>query len=307
MHSDMSVTDGDASVSPTNQICNTCDAETADSLTCGCSLVCCATCFKTWVECQRSTLCMCGKKYVTYLKLHKFPDILAIVNTLIFWKKSNHFKGRPYAFTVVCCGNIVEKNGTCAVCSKMTCSQCLRHSMPNAANSFDNGNLCNNPHRCGCKVYASLRNCPQCLAYMEKRDGCDEMFCSSCFTSFNYSTGAILNKIAQDSLKLSHFNKQGLVNAFKYSPAFSYTIVPLINALVFEMYHYVSLPTSTFNEWSYYMDLMRLMEETLMTELKLVKEASLLLNAIPARTLKVFAHLDTLSKVLFQDTSAQVY
>lgn len=170
--------------------CQVCFSKIEGSVNCGCGTLCCIECFTTWVDVNKSTVCMCKQKNLTYRQLHLYPKILGSLNSLIFWKKTNKFSDRQYKFSAICCGDFVARDGKCAHCSRTTCSRCLRQT-PSVAAAFPDANLCESPNECSSTLYTRLRNCPNCLAYVEKSDGCNEMFCSACFTSFNFTNGAL--------------------------------------------------------------------------------------------------------------------
>lgn len=285
--------------------CQSCYNNTQIVLNCGCSTVCCPECFSKWAATQQSSVCICGKKYLTYKQLHTHQNILSMLNTFNFWKKTNRFTNRPYVFEPICCRDFVESDGKCLKCFKTTCGRCLRHGSV-AATAFSDNNTCDTPNKCASTLYNTLKNCPNCLAYVEKQEGCSEMFCVGCFTSFNFSTGTLGNIIARHSLTNSHFDDNQLATAFKYVPAICKTVIPIVRIVMFEMDHYIGRSTSTFNEWSYYYDLKTLLEDCMCNELKLLSEANRILKSIPINDVRVFAHLDLLSKTLLLDQSAQV-
>lgn len=159
--------------------CQVCCNDTTTTVHCGCTAACCPECLAKWVDEQKSSLCTCRKRFLTYKQLRFNTDMLNFLNTCNFWKKTNRFAGRPYTFSAVCCGDFVSSGGACAKCAQITCCRCLQT------------NVCPTPTRCSSTLYSTLKNCPNCLVYMEKRDGCNEMFCSACFTSFSYSSGTL--------------------------------------------------------------------------------------------------------------------
>lgn len=91
---------------------------------------------------------------------------------------------RPRVFSVRCpgddCPGFLNENYVCALCKLVVCRRCRTRS--------------GDDHACDpdavASVAAMLRDtkpCPQCAAPVFKTGGCDQMFCTSCNTAFQWS------------------------------------------------------------------------------------------------------------------------
>lgn len=83
----------------------------------------------------------------------------------------------------------------CDICDSKVCADCyqIKHETPT------------NPHTCKKEdletadyIRKNAKNCPKCGEMIEKKEGCDQMFCTSCHTAFSWKTleiakGAIHN------------------------------------------------------------------------------------------------------------------
>jgi hypothetical protein len=79
-------------------------------------------------------------------------------------------------------------NETCDLCGCAICKEC--HEI-----------IKNTNHICNPSTVASIKMinygskpCPKCITPISKIDGCDQMFCTQCHTSFSWMTGSIITK-----------------------------------------------------------------------------------------------------------------
>ena len=76
----------------------------------------------------------------------------------------------------------------CNICERYTCPDCLE------CKSF------RGPHTCSESVKSSLaairstsRKCPSCQIFIQRQEGCDQMYCTYCHTAFSWNTGQRIN------------------------------------------------------------------------------------------------------------------
>ena len=88
--------------------------------------------------------------------------------------------------TEECRGFVTETEYKCGVCSVEMCKKCLQSEI--------------NPHKCNQDDVATAKllqrdskACPTCATLICKIDGCDQMWCTQCHTSFSWITGLISN------------------------------------------------------------------------------------------------------------------
>jgi hypothetical protein len=81
-----------------------------------------------------------------------------------------------------CRGFVMRNDHTCGVCSQTVCKHCL------ALNSDEH--VCDESDIQSAKlILKSSKPCPKCAARIHKIDGCDQMWCTQCQTSFSWTTG----------------------------------------------------------------------------------------------------------------------
>lgn len=84
------------------------------------------------------------------------------------------------------CRKIIQ-NQSCSTCSIRVCETCfqpIQDSPPHTCHDFSMQFIAKHCHPC-----------PQCQSWIEKEDnGCDQMFCTQCFTTFSWATLSIASE-----------------------------------------------------------------------------------------------------------------
>lgn len=88
--------------------------------------------------------------------------------------------------TANCKGFLDTKDGSCAICQKLTCLKCNSHK------------LIGTDHECKqedidtwAMIKSDSKPCPNCATRIQKTEGCAQMWCPGCHVAFNWNTGAI--------------------------------------------------------------------------------------------------------------------
>lgn len=108
-------------------------------------------------------------------------------------------------------GRISRNSMTCMSCGVSVCDKC---HIPKASN-----------HICDEQVIRSLdaigqmtKSCPGCRAPIEKASGCFQMFCTNCYTAFDWKNGKPIEKINLHNPHYFHHKKQkSLLDSFHRS------------------------------------------------------------------------------------------
>jgi len=90
------------------------------------------------------------------------------------------------------CRGFLSQQWKCGICEKYTCSEC--HIIKNGRN--DDEHVCNPDDVATAKLIASdTKPCPKCATGIFKIEGCDQMWCTSCNTGFNWRSGQIETRL----------------------------------------------------------------------------------------------------------------
>jgi len=82
------------------------------------------------------------------------------------------------------CNGMLNRNYCCELCDKKTCSKCLEVE--------NEDHECNPDSIESAKLLrSSTKPCPKCGTRISKIDGCDQMWCTECKTSFSWNKGTI--------------------------------------------------------------------------------------------------------------------
>ena len=83
-----------------------------------------------------------------------------------------------------CNGFVDTSKWVCGTCKKQICKECFTEK--------DEGHECNKDMIDTVKmIMKESRPCPKCSIYIHKTEGCDQMWCTQCHTTFSYRTGEI--------------------------------------------------------------------------------------------------------------------
>jgi len=100
-------------------------------------------------------------------------------------KKLNAYDESIFPCPMSMCLGLVRE-GFCNICNKNVCSDCREPK--------------SSTHKCNTDIIKSIRaltksgrNCPKCYIPISKIDGCDQMFCTECKTTFSWNSGRIVN------------------------------------------------------------------------------------------------------------------
>ena len=86
------------------------------------------------------------------------------------------------------CKGFVSRAYKCGLCKKFTCSKCLEIK----GNTQDAKHICNEDSIKSAEIIKkNTKACPKCGTRIFKINGCDQMWCTSCNTAFNWVTGSI--------------------------------------------------------------------------------------------------------------------
>jgi hypothetical protein len=83
-----------------------------------------------------------------------------------------------------CNGFVDTSKWVCGTCKKHICKECFAEK--------EEGHECNKDMVETVKmIMKESRPCPKCSIYIHKTEGCDQMWCTQCHTTFSYQTGEI--------------------------------------------------------------------------------------------------------------------
>lgn len=84
------------------------------------------------------------------------------------------------------CSGFLDKNFKCGICNQITCKSCY------TIMEDKNTHQCNEEQvESFKKIKEESKTCPKCGEFISKINGCDQMFCVQCGTSFSWKTGQI--------------------------------------------------------------------------------------------------------------------
>lgn len=82
------------------------------------------------------------------------------------------------------CRGFLSTQWKCGICDTKVCNRCLE--------VLEEGHLCTPENvETARQLARDTKNCPKCAAGIYKIDGCSQMFCTMCHTSFDWKTGQV--------------------------------------------------------------------------------------------------------------------
>jgi hypothetical protein len=94
------------------------------------------------------------------------------------------------------CHGFIMSDYTCGICSTVVCEKCLIKT--------DKDHQCNKDDIATAELLLNTtKPCPNCAVPIHKINGCQQMWCPSCKTAFNYRTG----EIDQGVIHNPHYNE----------------------------------------------------------------------------------------------------
>ena len=87
------------------------------------------------------------------------------------------------------CRGFLSSAWKCGTCQKFFCADCHAEK----AGQRDEGHVCNEDSKATASmIRQETRPCPKCGIRISKIDGCDQMWCTACQTTFSWNTGQVL-------------------------------------------------------------------------------------------------------------------
>lgn len=123
---------------------------------------------------------------------NRIDELEDIVDNLRKERDNKNYKKNSAAFTNYCpnnsCNGFLSDDFQCKICRTIACSECLEIKK-------------NDNHECNEDTVKSLRlmrkdtkSCPRCSIPIHRKSGCQDMYCISCKTFFNWHTLKIYNR-----------------------------------------------------------------------------------------------------------------
>ena len=128
-----------------------------------------------------------------------------------------------------CRGSIRDDNFCCIICTKKICKRCRE--------AKEEGHRCDSATLENLKlIIKECKPCPKCAVPIDKKDGCDQMWCSQCKTAFSWNTGKIETGPIHNPHAIQWYRENGglvrdlqdvpcggliTINAFKIPTAYS--------------------------------------------------------------------------------------
>lgn len=97
----------------------------------------------------------------------------------------------------ICLGKLKD-NGDCGLCGKHYCLECMQEtlSIEHTCKKEDKETIR--------ELYKTTRPCPKCHVRISKIEGCDQMWCVQCHTTFSWKTGAISHGVVHNPHYYEH-------------------------------------------------------------------------------------------------------
>jgi hypothetical protein len=115
---------------------------------------------------------------------HEFQRLKRIVES--FGLTADATEDKPAVFVKACiaasCHGFLSEDFKCALCSLEVCKDC--HEPITAGHNCDKETVASVK-----ALLSESKPCPSCSAAISKVDGCDQMWCTQCHTTFSWRTG----------------------------------------------------------------------------------------------------------------------
>lgn len=104
------------------------------------------------------------------------------------------------------CRGFLSTAYKCGTCQKWVCPDCLVVKGLNK----DDAHTCDESQKASVAlIIKESKPCPKCGERISKIDGCDQMWCTDCHTSFSWNTGQIVNGVIHNPHYYEFLRKQG--------------------------------------------------------------------------------------------------
>lgn len=123
-----------------------------------------------------------------YLQMRNLQNEMINLHKTLQNIRNGAYKVQKSQFIKKCpnntCNGFLSKDFTCSLCNSVVCKACRE--------------IKNNSHICDENIVKSIhllendsKECPGCSTIIFKIDGCDQIFCTSCHTAFDWKTSKI--------------------------------------------------------------------------------------------------------------------
>jgi len=122
---------------------------------------------------------------------NKIEELMQLRNSLRYNKTVHNKRQFVRACPVEDCRGFLSTQWKCSLCSNFTCQHC---HLPLIDTSKENHVCDDNDVKTAQLLKKDTKPCPKCSFGIFKIDGCQQMFCTMCHTSFDWATGSIIMK-----------------------------------------------------------------------------------------------------------------
>jgi len=101
----------------------------------------------------------------------------------------------------ICNGYINVKTNVCSLCGATMCDKCMKIK--------EVGHLCKKEDLDSlAEINKDSQKCPKCKIPIQRKFGCNQMWCTNCRTYFNYDTGQALSNASNPEANANRFGKK---------------------------------------------------------------------------------------------------